>query len=537
MIPKREVVDMSQIKEVKRCLISVYNKEGLDVLIHALKENEVEIISTGSTADVIEALGANVQRVEDLTGFPELLDGRVKTLHPNVHAGILADMRQELHQNQLDQQSIEPFDLVVVNLYPFSETVQSGARFDECIEKIDIGGPSMIRGAGKNFANVAVVVQKEDYQTVAKQISEKGGFTFEERQDLARKAFEHTATYDIQIANWFNQQNNSEDRSSSTQWVGKSWTKAQDLRYGENSHQKAALYIDNLFMHQSLLANAKQLGGAEMSYNNYVDLDSAYRSVQAFELPAVAIIKHANPCGIAVAAEVGEAYQKAFDCDPVSAYGSVVAANSKVTLAMAEKIKPIFTEAIIAPDYDNDALELLLTKKKMRILKIAKSNLQKSSEIKEIQGGILLQEKDVFQSSGDLIENWQLVSGQKASEAVLEDLNFAWRAVRSVKSNAILLAKNGASVGIGMGQVNRLDSCALAVERANSLANGENRSSGSVAASDAFFPFADGLKSLIDAGVTAVIQPGGSIRDEEVIEAAKAANVTMYFTGTRHFFH
>ncbi|MEK0373090.1 bifunctional phosphoribosylaminoimidazolecarboxamide formyltransferase/IMP cyclohydrolase [Corynebacterium mastitidis] len=504
-------------KGIKRALLSVYDKTGLVELATALHEAGVEIVSTGSTAAHVAEAGVPVTRVEDLTGFPECLEGRVKTLHPRVHAGILADIRKPEHLAQLDELGVAPFQLVVVNLYPFSQTVASGADFDACVEQIDIGGPSMVRAAAKNHPSVAVVVNPDSYGEVARAAAE-GGFTLEERRALAAEAFRHTAEYDIAVATWI----------SEGQWVGGSYRLAHELRYGENPHQQAALYTSG-----GGLAGATQHHGKEMSYNNYQDADAAWRAAWDHEDPCVAIIKHANPCGIAVAKDIAAAHAGAHACDPLSAYGGVIAANREVTLAMAEQIKPIFTEVVIAPSYEDAALELLKSKKNLRILEAAAPEAGK--EIKQISGGLLVQSRDALDAPGDDPAAWTLVAGE-GSEELLRELRFAWRTVRAVKSNAILIAKDGATVGVGMGQVNRVDSAKLAVERANTLGEG-NRTEGAVAASDAFFPFADGFEVLAQAGVKAVVQPGGSIRDEEVIEAAKKAGVTMYLTGARHFAH
>ncbi|MCH6197741.1 bifunctional phosphoribosylaminoimidazolecarboxamide formyltransferase/IMP cyclohydrolase [Corynebacterium mastitidis] len=504
-------------KGIKRALLSVYDKTGLVELATALHEAGVEIVSTGSTAAHVAEAGVPVTRVEDLTGFPECLEGRVKTLHPRVHAGILADTRKPEHLAQLDELGVAPFQLVVVNLYPFSQTVASGADFDACVEQIDIGGPSMVRAAAKNHPSVAVVVNPDSYGEVARAAAE-GGFTLEERRALAAEAFRHTAEYDIAVATWI----------SEGQWVGGSYRLAHELRYGENPHQQAALYTSG-----GGLAGATQHHGKEMSYNNYQDADAAWRAAWDHEDPCVAIIKHANPCGIAVAKDIAAAHAGAHACDPLSAYGGVIAANREVTLAMAEQIKPIFTEVVIAPSYEDAALELLKSKKNLRILEAAAPEAGK--EIKQISGGLLVQSRDALDAPGDDPAAWTLVAGE-GSEELLRELRFAWRTVRAVKSNAILIAKDGATVGVGMGQVNRVDSAKLAVERANTLGEG-NRTEGAVAASDAFFPFADGFEVLAQAGVKAVVQPGGSIRDEEVIEAAKKAGVTMYLTGARHFAH
>ncbi|MGK8360915.1 bifunctional phosphoribosylaminoimidazolecarboxamide formyltransferase/IMP cyclohydrolase [Corynebacterium amycolatum] len=511
--------DNTQRKPIKRALISVYDKTGLEELARDLHEAGVEIVSTGSTAGKIAAAGVPVTPVEDLTGFPECLEGRVKTLHPRVHAGILADTRKEDHLAQLKELGVEAFQLVVVNLYPFRETVASGASYDECVEQIDIGGPSMVRAAAKNHPSVAIVVDPARYDDVTAAMKE-GGFTLQQRKELARDAFLHTADYDAAVSNWFVEQ------------LGDDTDKVTPLRYGENSHQQATLTR----IGSKGLANAKQLNGKEMSYNNYQDADAAWRAAWDHERPCVAIIKHANPCGIAVSDEsIAAAHSAAHVCDPMSAFGGVIAVNREVSVEMAEQVKDIFTEVIVAPSYEDGAVEILKTKKNLRIL-VAEYEAP-TTEKKFISGGLLTQDPDTYQAEGDNPENWELATGEALSAEELAELEFAWRSVRAVKSNAILLSKNNATVGVGMGQVNRVDSAKLAVERANTLADGENRTQGAYAASDAFFPFADGLQVLIDAGVKAVVQPGGSIRDEEVIAAAKEAGVTMYMTGTRHFFH
>ncbi|MEJ5997275.1 bifunctional phosphoribosylaminoimidazolecarboxamide formyltransferase/IMP cyclohydrolase [Corynebacterium sp. H130] len=505
-------------KDIKRALVSVYDKTGLEDLARALNEAGVEIVSTGSTAAKIADLGIPVTPVEQLTQFPECLEGRVKTLHPRVHAGILADTRKEDHLNQLAELGIEAFQLVVVNLYPFRETVASGADFDGCVEQIDIGGPSMVRAAAKNHPSVAIVVDPARYGTVIETLG-KGGFTLQERRELARDAFLHTASYDAAVSEWFVSQL-SETETTTT------------LRYGENAHQSATVTR----IGSKGLANAKQLHGKEMSYNNYQDAEAAWRAAWDHERPCVAIIKHANPCGVAVSeVSIADAHLKAHACDPVSAFGGVIAVNREVTAEMANQVKDIFTEVILAPSFEDEAVEILKTKKNLRIL-VAEYEAP-TEEKKFISGGILVQEPDLYQAEGDKPENWQLVSGEALSAEELAELEFAWRSVRAVKSNAIILTKDGAAVGVGMGQVNRVDSARLAVERANTLADGEERARGSYAASDAFFPFADGLEVLINAGVKAVVQPGGSIRDAEVFEAAEKAGVTMYVTGVRHFSH
>ncbi len=517
---------------IKRALVSVYDKTGLEDLVRGLHEAGVELVSTGGSATLIADLGLPVTKVEELTGFPECLDGRVKTLHPRVHAGILADRRIPAHVAQLEELDVAPFDLVVVNLYPFADTVASGASIDDCIEKIDIGGPSMVRAAAKNHPSVAIVTDGADYAR-ALEAAQTGGFTLAERKQLAAKAFVHTATYDVHVASWMGNvltDTSVVDGVSSgfPAWVGATWDKAAVLRYGENPHQPAALYTSGYG--PGGLAKAEQLHGKEMSYNNYVDTDAARRAANDFDEPAVAIIKHANPCGIAVGADIAEAHRRAHECDPVSAFGGVIAANRPVSVEMARQVAEVFTEVIVAPAYDDGAVEILQGKKNIRIL-VAPADKVGAVEMRTISGGMLMQHADHVDAPGDDPASWTLATGEAASPEVLADLAFAWKACRAVKSNAILLAKDGASVGVGMGQVNRVDSCKLAVERAG------DRAAGSVAASDAFFPFEDGPQILIDAGVTAIVQPGGSVRDELTIEACKAAGVTMYFTGTRHFFH
>ena len=516
----------SNKRAIRRALVSVYDKTGLEDLARGLHEAGVELVSTGSTAARIAAAGVPVTKVEELTGFPECLDGRVKTLHPKVHAGILADLRLEDHRNQLAELGVDPFDLVVVNLYPFRETVASGATPDECVEQIDIGGPSMVRAAAKNHPSVAVVTSPARYADVLGAVRD-GGFDLTTRKRLAAEAFQHTASYDVAVASWFASSYAPVDESQFPDFLGATWERNNTLRYGENPHQPAALYVSGT----GGLAEAEQLHGKEMSYNNYTDTDAALRAAYDHAGPAVAIIKHANPCGIATGADVAEAHRKAHACDPLSAFGGVIAVNRPVSKEMAEQVAEIFTEVIVAPDYEDGALEALTKKKNIRVLR-APGAPSAPVEVKPVDGGALLQVTDRLQAEGDDPAAWTLATGAALSEAELADLAFAWKACRAVKSNAILLAKDGASVGVGMGQVNRVDSAKLAVERA-----GAERAAGSFAASDAFFPFPDGLEILVEAGVRAVVQPGGSVRDELVVEAAKKAGVTMYFTGTRHFFH
>ena len=535
---------------VRRALISVSDKAGLPELAAALVDAGVELVSTGSTAQLIRDAGFPVTDVAQVTGFAEALDGRVKTLHPAVHAGLLADLRLADHRAQLAELGYAPFELVVVNLYPFEATVAAGKPAADVIENVDIGGPAMVRATAKNHANAAIVVSPDRYDEVLAAVRE-GGTTLALRRSLATEAFVHTAQYDAAVANWFLEQ---EDLDWSAEFAAEATEedeatleqlfdpeagmigyevfglREQVLRYGENSHQRAALFSET---EGAGLAQATQLHGKEMSYNNFVDADAAVRAAYDHERPAVAIIKHANPCGIAVAPEgasdpIAEAHQLAHACDPVSAFGGVIAANRVVTEGMARAVAEIFTEVIVAPGFDPAALQILTQKRNVRLLVLPVEFAPQPVEVRHISGGFLVQDADRAFAPA---EAWQLVAGPAADPATLAELEFAWRAGRAVKSNGIVLTAGGASVGIGMGQVNRVDSCRLAVERAGA------RARGAVAASDAFFPFADGLEVLLAAGVRAVVQPGGSVRDEEVIAAAEAAGVTMYVTGERHFFH
>ncbi|RZS36925.1 phosphoribosylaminoimidazolecarboxamide formyltransferase/IMP cyclohydrolase [Herbihabitans rhizosphaerae] len=524
-------------RPVRRALIGVSDKAGLLELATGLHAAGVQIVSTGGTARVIADAGVPVTPVEQVTGFPESLDGRVKTLHPRVHAGLLADMNKPEHVAQLEHLDIAPFDLLVVNLYPFTATVSSGASPDECVEQIDIGGPAMVRAAAKNHASVAVVVDPTRYTWALEQVRD-GGFTLVDRQRLAADAYRHTASYDIAVASWMGSVLAPDADAAQTggfpRWVGASWQRADVLRYGENPHQRAALYTSG-DPHRRGLATAEQVHGKEMSYNNYVDSDAAWRAAHDHELPCVAIIKHANPCGIAVStldesAAIADAHRKAHACDPVSAFGGVIAANREVTVDMAEQVAEVFTEVVIAPSYSDGAVDVLSRKKNVRIL-IAEPPARGDVEMRAVSGGLLIQTADAIDAEGDDPAKWTLATGAAVDDETLADLAFAWRACRAVKSNAILLAHDGATVGVGMGQVNRVDAAKLAVRRAG------DRVKGSVAASDAFFPFPDGPQVLIDAGVRAIVQPGGSVRDPDTIAVADAAGVALYLTGTRHFAH
>jgi phosphoribosylaminoimidazolecarboxamide formyltransferase/IMP cyclohydrolase len=537
---------------IRRALISVYDKTGLSDLARSLHGAGVEIVSTGSTADTISAAGVPVTRVEDITGFPEALDGRVKTLHPAVHAGLLADLGKPAHQARLDELGIAPFQLLVSNLYPFEAAVSSGAPPAECVEQIDIGGPAMVRAAAKNHQHVAVITDPSRYGDIEAAVT-GGGFTLEQRRRLAASAYAHTAAYDCAVASWFASAYAPDETAEETGWpdvTAALWTRREVLRYGENPHQRAALYARSgagqsgagqsgggqggagLGEAPAGIAGATQLHGKAMSYNNYVDAAAAWRAAFDFVQPCVAIIKHSNPCGIALGTDVAEAHRKANACDPQSAFGGVIATNGVVTAEMAAQVKDIFTEIVIAPGFEDAALDILSGSKNLRLLTcpppVRGSHVP---EWRQVDGGLLLQTPDEIDAPGDDPASWELKTGQPASPDMLADLAFAWRAIRAVKSNAILLASGLATVGVGMGQVNRLDAARLAVSRAG------ERAAGSVAASDAYFPFPDGLEVLTAAGIRAAVQPGGSIRDQLSIEAAEQAGITMYVTGVRHFFH
>ncbi len=538
---------MSRIA-ITRAIVSVYDKTGLGPLAAALYGAGVEIVSTGSTAAAIGSAGIPVTPVGEVTGFPECLGGRVKTLHPAVHAGLLADLRDPSQSGQLDQLKIAPFQLLVSNLYPFEQAVAAGATGDDAIEQIDIGGPAMVRAAAKNHANVAVVTSPRMYGEVEKALA-AGGFTLDQRRRLAAQAYARTASYDAAVASWFATVYAPDQTTTETGWpdlVTAAWARDEVLRYGENPHQSAALYLPSGLAGpdgSGGVAAAEQMHGKAMSYNNYVDADAAWRTAGEFAEPCVAIVKHSNPCGVAVGADIADAHAKAHACDPVSAYGGVIAANRPVTAELAAQVAEIFTEVIIAPDFEPAALEMLRAKRNQRLLRCPGSQASPGAAVaspqagrgpvewRQISGGLLMQTTDTADEPGDRRPGWRLVAGPPAGAQVLADLEFAWRACRSVKSNAILLASAGASVGIGMGQVNRVDAARLAVARAG------HRADGSVGASDAYFPFADGLVVLAEAGVRAIAEPGGSVRDAEVIEAAERLGISLYFTGVRHFWH
>jgi phosphoribosylaminoimidazolecarboxamide formyltransferase / IMP cyclohydrolase len=522
---------------IRRALLSVYDKNGITELATALHAAGVQIVSTGTTAATITAAGVPVTAVEAVTGFPECLDGRVKTLHPAIHAGLLANLSKDSHRAQLADLGVEPFDLLVSNLYPFEQTVASGASPDQCVEQIDIGGPAMVRAAAKNHATVAVVTSPDTYPDIVAALA-AGGFTLEQRRRLAASAYAHTAAYDAAVSSWFAARYAPDAVAADTGWpdvVGTVWRRQDVLRYGENPHQGGALYRPAGGPAEDPgIVGAEVLHGKAMSYNNYVDADAARRAVYSFAEPCVAVMKHANPCGIALGADLADAHRRAHATDPVSAFGGVIAANGVVTVAMASQIADIFTEVIVAPGFEPAALDILAKQKNLRLLRCAAPPAEPGSRQvnwRQVSGGLLMQTPDTGSQPGDSAADWRLVAGSDVDAETRADLEFAWRACRVVKSNAILLASGRASVGIGMGQVNRVDASRLAVTRAG------DRAAGSVAASDAYFPFPDALEVLLEAGVRAVAEPGGSIRDELSIVAAQEAGVALYFTGVRHFYH
>ncbi|MDG2242462.1 MAG: bifunctional phosphoribosylaminoimidazolecarboxamide formyltransferase/IMP cyclohydrolase [Rhodospirillaceae bacterium] len=520
---------------VRRALLSVSDKTGLVEFATFLNGKGVELVSTGGTAKAIADAGLTVREVSDLTGFPEMLDGRVKTLHPNVHGGLLGVRGNADHEATMADRGIAPIDLVVVNLYPFESTVAAGAGFDTCIENIDIGGPAMIRSAAKNHAGVAVIVDPKDYDEVqANMEAHDGAVTDNLRTILAARAFSRTAAYDSAISTWFADQLGD----AFPHWLSVSGTKKQDLRYGENPHQQAALYLSGET--RPGVASAEKIQGKELSYNNINDTDAAFELVAEFDQPAVAIIKHANPCGVAVADNCLSAYAKALACDPVSAFGGIVALNRPLDGALAAEIIKLFTEVVIAPNADDAARSTFAKKKNLRLL--LTGDMPDISEtvrmVKPVAGGLLAQSKDTGHITA---EDLKAVTKVKPSDDQTADMLFAFTIAKHVKSNTIIYAKDGATVGIGAGQMSRVDSARIAAAKAMDAAKEAGictpATVGSVVASDAFFPFTDGLLAAVEAGATAVIQPGGSIRDDEVIAAADEKGLAMVFTGMRHFRH
>ncbi len=529
---------MNEVK-VTRALLSVSDKTGLAELGRVLADRGVELVSTGGTAKALRDAGLEVRDVSELTGFPEMMDGRVKTLHPIVHGGLLGVRDNEEHAAAMAEHGIGAIDLVVVNLYPFAATVARGASRDEIIENIDIGGPTMVRSAAKNHDYVAIVTDPGDYPKLIEALGETGGTTsLELRKYLAAKAYAATAAYDSMIAQWFAF---ADQGQAFPDLLPLTMTRGQELRYGENPHQKAALYLP-AGPHGRGIAQAEQVQGKELSYNNYNDADAALELVSEFREsgPACVIVKHANPCGVATGATLLEAYQQAFACDSVSAFGGIVALNAPLTGAEAEAIAAIFTEVVIAPDADEDARAIFARKKNLRLLLTGEiaDPARPGLALKSIAGGYLVQSRDNGRISRD---DLKLVTKRAPTAQELDDCLFAWTVAKHVKSNAIVYAKDGATAGIGAGQMNRLESARIAAWKAKDAATKAGwaapRTIGSAVASDAFFPFADGLLAAVEAGATAVIQPGGSIRDDEVIAAADEAGLAMVFTGMRHFRH
>lgn len=522
--------------KIRRVLISVTDKTGVAAFASALsKEFGAEIVSTGGTAKALQESGVPVIPIEDITGFPEMMDGRVKTLHPKVHGGLLARRDTPKHMEQASEYGIGMIDMVVVNLYAFTKTVESGASFEECIENIDIGGPSMLRSAAKNFASVAVVIEPAMYDQILEEMrANEGATTFETRKNLAYQVFRTTSEYDGSIARWFEGQLGSETESDSAfaPALDLGLTKVQDLRYGENPHQKAAFYRRDAYAHPDhSLAHAEQLQGKELSYNNYLDLDAAWTAVREFDEPACVIVKHLTPCGVSVANDCTTAYKRAHECDPVSAYGGVMAFNRPINSDVVVEIfnNKQFVEAIIAPEFAADALDMYQSKPNARLLRTGGVNAPGGEvEYRSVEGGVLCMDSDTATEDP---QAFTVATKRAPSAEEMEELIFAWKTCKSVKSNAIVIAKDKVSVGVGGGQPNRVNSARIAVDQAG------DKAKGAVAASDAFFPFRDGFDILAEAGVTAVIQPGGSIRDEEVIAAADEQGIAMVFTGHRHFRH
>ena len=514
--------DPAEVVPIRRALVSVYDKTGLPELAAGLAAAGVALVSTGSTAAVIRDAGVAVTEVSEVTGFPEILDGRVKTLHPAVHAGLLADRAKPAHAEALAAHDIAPIDLVVANLYPFRETVADPeVSRAEAVEMIDIGGPAMVRAAAKNHAAVGVVVDAADYPSVLAELREHGGLSGSTRERLAAKAFAHTAAYDADVAAWFAR------GATFPEQLGPVWRKAQDLRYGENPHQRAAYYVDQGSPWG--LGSARQLHGKELSYNNLLDTDAAWGMAIDFAEPCVAIVKHTNPAGLAVAGSLAEAYPRALAGDPVSAYGGIVAANAVLDADTARQIVEVFTEVVVAPGFSDEALGILRGKKNLRILEITRPRTPSAPRtLRSVSGGLLVQDADVapLDDSG-----WRVAGAVAPDEALLAELRFAWQACKHAKSNAIVLTRDRAVVGVGAGQMSRVDSVRLAVDKS------DGRARGAVLASDAFFPFRDGPDAALEAGVVAIVEPGGSVRDDEVIAACDERGVPLVFTGQRHFRH
>jgi len=512
---------LGDVRPIRRALLAVYDKTGLVELAKELVGQGVALVSSGGTAQALRDAGIAVTPVEEVTGFPEMLGGRVKTLHPKIHGGILADRRKPEHVEELQAQAIEPFDLVVVNLYPFRETVAGGAPADEVIEKIDIGGPTMVRAAAKNFESVGVVVSPARYGGIVEELRREGGLSRKTRRELAAEAFAHTAAYDAAVAGWFGAR---EDALPS--FVGLALRKVDDLRYGENPHQRGALYQE--VAGPGPLAGARVLlEGKEMSFNNWLDVHAAHTLATALAKPAAVIVKHNNPCGVAVADSLAEAYERAFECDTVSAFGGIVAFNQEAGEDAARAMAEVFTEVVVAPGFTDAALHAFGTRKNLRIVQVPEPT-DGALDIRPLPGGALVQDRDVANESREQME---VVSTREPSRDEWRDLAIAWTVAAHVKSNAIVFARDGATVGIGAGQMSRVDASWIAVRKAG------DRAKGAAMASDAFFPFPDALEVAADAGVTAVIHPGGSVRDQDVLAAAETRGMAVVVTGRRHFRH
>jgi phosphoribosylaminoimidazolecarboxamide formyltransferase / IMP cyclohydrolase len=518
---------MSAAGGVRRALIAVADKAGVVELARELTELGVEIVSSGGTAAALRDAGIDVTAVSDVTGSPEMFGGRVKTLHPRIHGGILADRRHPEHVRELEEHGIEPFDLVVVNLYPFRRAVASGAEADEVIENIDVGGPAMVRAAAKNFESVAVVVEPERYGEIIEDIRRSGGVERDLRRRLAAEAFAHTAGYDVAIASWFARIEGSEsDPPPLPPFIGLALHNVTDLRYGENPHQRGALYAEA--SGSGVLGGAEVLQGKEMSYNNWLDLVAAYSLAAELPSPAAVIVKHNNPCGVALGESIADAYAKALASDTVSAFGGIVAFNGEADADVAEAMAEVFTEVVVAPSFTPEAMATLAGRANLRVVRAPLSPGPPPTDVRPVPGGALVQDADAIEEAR---EDMKVVSSREPSEREWADLLFAWRVAARVKSNAIVFAVNGATVGIGAGQMSRVDSSFLAARKAG------ERASGAVMASDAFFPFPDAVEVAADAGVSAVVHPGGSVRDDEILATAERRGMAVVVTGRRHFRH
>jgi phosphoribosylaminoimidazolecarboxamide formyltransferase / IMP cyclohydrolase len=519
-----------EVRPVRRALLAVYDKTGVVELGRSLIELGVTLVSSGGTAGALRDAGLPVTSVEEVTAFPEMLGGRVKTLHPKIHGGLLADRRKAEHVEELAEHGIEPFDLLVSNLYPFRETVASGADLEEVIEKIDIGGPAMVRAAAKNFASVGVVVDPARYDEIVDELEREGGLTLETRRASAAAAFAHTAAYDAAVAGWFAQLSGDDSLPG---FVGLAYLKVNDLRYGENPHQRGALYDEA--GGPGVLGGANVLQGKEMSFNNWLDVDAAYALASALPTNAAVIVKHNNPCGAALGSTPAEAYAKAFACDTVSAFGGIVAFHAPCDGSAAAAMADVFTEVVVAPSFTDDALAVFASRQNLRVVE-APLLSGAGFDVRSILGGALVQDRDLVAEAigerpDDRPKDWKAVSSREPTEQEWHDLVFAWTVAWRVKSNAIVFAKDGATVGVGAGQMSRVDAAWIAVRKA------DGRARGAAMASDAFFPFPDAIEVAADAGVTAVAHPGGSVRDEDTLAVADSRGMAVVITGRRHFRH